>query len=197
MSNTERWTDRAAIGELMQGWMYRDLGQWGRLRGLFHPEGTIAVTWFEGRFADFVNGSMSMGASDFRSKHLIGTPLITFNHHKALAETNAIIVGESKELRLGCNVHARFVDRVEHRDGRWGLVKRACVYDFGAFTFPFGPVAIDDARVESYPREYAALAYLLESAGFPLRRVFPTRGSEQERALKDADCFWLNSTTSP
>lgn len=65
--------DRQQITDLLTGWMHRDLGEWDQLRGLFHPDGTIEITWFEGLASDFVDGSMRMGASDIRTKHLIGT----------------------------------------------------------------------------------------------------------------------------
>lgn len=71
--------DRQQLNDLMNGWMHRDLGEWDQLRELFHPDGTIEITWFEGLGSDFVNGSMRMGASDLRTKHLIGSPAVTFN----------------------------------------------------------------------------------------------------------------------
>ena len=48
--------DRVKIADLINGWMHRDLAQWDELRNLFHPGGTIEVTWFEGAFGDFVAG---------------------------------------------------------------------------------------------------------------------------------------------
>jgi hypothetical protein len=40
--------DRQSIADLMTGWIHRDLAQWDKLRELFHPDGTIEITWFEG-----------------------------------------------------------------------------------------------------------------------------------------------------
>ena len=54
--------DRVKIADLINGWMHRDLAQWDELRNLFHPGGTIEVTWFEGAFADFVAGGRGLGA---------------------------------------------------------------------------------------------------------------------------------------
>lgn len=89
--------DRQQLNDLMNGWMHRDLGEWDQLRELFHPDGTIEITWFEGLGSDFVNGSMKMGASDLRTKHIISSPAVSFNEagNKALLETNAMIIGES------------------------------------------------------------------------------------------------------
>ena len=185
--------DRLQITVLLTGWMHRDLGEWEQLRNLFHPDGTIEITWFEGLASDFVDGSMRMGESDVRTKHLIGTPVVTFNASatRAIVETNAMIIGESVKLNLGCIGHNRFYDMAEKRDGVWKLFHRQSIYDMASFTFPLGMVAIDQSMVGKYPREYAALAYLLEKSGFPVQRVFATRGSILEQQMKASGARWL------
>lgn len=183
--------DRLALSDLLTGWIHRDLGEWDALRELFHPDGTIEVTWFEGAFSDFVDGSIRMGASKLQSKHLIGSPVVSLNGNKAIVETNAVIVGENAELQLGCAVHNRFYDLAEKRDGVWKLYRRQSVYDMGSFTFPVGAKEIDTTVVARYPREYAALAYVLEKSGFPIGRVFATRGSALEQSMKAEAQAWL------
>ena len=185
--------DRQQITDLMTGWIHRDLGEWAQLRNLFHPDGTIEITWFEGLASDFVDGSMRMGVSDVRTKHLIGTPVVTFNASatKAIVETNAMIIGENVKLNLGCVGHNRFYDLAEKRDGTWKLFHRQSIYDMASFTFPLGLADIDQSTVAKYPREYAALAYLLEKSGFPVERVFATRGSELEQHMKADAARWL------
>ncbi|PXW34609.1 SnoaL-like protein [Klebsiella oxytoca] len=186
--------DRLQITDLLTGWMHRDLGEWDQLRNLFHPDGTIEITWFEGLASDFVDGSMRMGTSDVRTKHLIGTPVVTFNAEatRAIVETNAMIIGENIKLHLGCIGHNRFYDMAEKRDGVWKLFHRQSIYDMASFTFPLGVVGIDQSTVEKYPREYAALAYLLEKSGFPVQRVFATRGSILEQQMKAGGKRWLS-----
>ncbi|WP_326471628.1 nuclear transport factor 2 family protein [Enterobacter wuhouensis] len=187
--------DRQQLNDLMNGWMHRDLGEWQQLRDLFHPDGTIEITWFEGLAGDFVDGSMRMGASDLRTKHLIASPAVTFNAsgNKAILETNAIILAENVKLNIGCECHNRFYDLAEKRDGVWKLFHRQSVYDMGTFTFPLGPVEIDRRIAAKYPREYAALAYLLEQSGFPPGRVFATRGSDLEANMKAEGQRWLST----
>ena len=135
-----------------------------------------------------------MGASDVRTKHLIGTPVVTFNANatRAIVETNAMIIGENVKLNLGCIGHNRFYDMAEKRDGVWKLFHRQSIYDMASFTFPLGMVAIDQSMVGKYPREYAALAYLLEKSGFPVQRVFATRGSILEQQMKADGKRWLS-----
>lgn len=185
--------DRQDIADLMTGWIHRDLGEWDRLRDLFHPDARIEITWFEGPAGDFVDASARMGASDFRTKHVVAAPALTFSADgsRAIAETNAIIIGENARLALGCNGHNRFIDRVERRDGAWRLQDRKSVYDFATFTFPLGLVEVDREAASRHPTEYAALAYLLEASGFPVGRVFATRGSEGEKEIKQSALDWL------
>ena len=185
--------DRQQLNDLVNGWIHRDLGEWAQLRDLFHPDGTIEITWFEGLASDFVDGSMRMGASDLRTKHLITLPRITFNAdgNKATLETNAVIIAENVKLNIGCECHNRFFDLAEKRNGVWKLFHRQSIYDMGTFTFPQGWVEIVQKDVARYPREYAPLAYLLEKSGFPLGRVFATRGSELEAKMKAEGQRWL------
>lgn len=190
--------DRLAIAYLQTRWIHRDLGEWEALRELFHPDGVIEITWFEGLFTDFVDASARMGASQFHTKHVITSPVLAFNEtrNRAVAETNAIIVGENVALDLGCMGHNRFLDRIEKRDGLWKIVDRKSIYDAATFTSPLGPVDIDIALARTSPREYAALAYLLEKSGFPVAKIFATKGSDMERRIRSDAAAWLAAAGS-
>jgi hypothetical protein len=183
--------DRQSIADLMTGWIHRDLAEWDKLRELFHPDGTVEISWFKGTASDFVDGSMRMGKSDFGTKHDISAPVVTINGNKAIAETNAVVIGENVRLNLGVSAHARFYDRVEKRKGVWRIANRQGIYDFCYFNFPQGAVEIDRELVKKYPREYAALAYLLEKSGFPVKGVFATKGSDLEKTMKANGQAWL------
>jgi SnoaL-like domain len=183
--------DRQSIADLMTGWIHRDLAEWDKLRALFHPDGTIEISWFEGLANDFVEGSMRMGQSDVRTKHFISAPLVTFKGNKAIAETNAVVIAENVRLDLGVSAHARFYDQVEKRGGVWKIAKRQGIYDFAYFNFPQGVVEIERELLKKYPREYAALGYALEKSGFPVKRVFATKGSDLEKTMKANGQAWL------
>jgi hypothetical protein len=183
--------DRQSIADLMTGWIHRDLAEWDKLRALFHPDGTIEISWFEGLASDFVEGSRRMGQSDVRTKHFISAPLVTFKGNKAIVETNAVVIAENVRLDLGVSAHARFYDQVEKRGGVWKIANRQGIYDFAYFNFPQGVVEIDRELLKKYPREYAALGYALEKSGFPVKRVFATKGSDLEKTMKANGQAWL------
>ena len=185
--------DRLNIADLMTGWIHRDLGEWDQLRNLFHPDATMEITWFSGTASAFVDGSMKMGTSDLKTKHVVTSPAVTFNGNKAIAETNAIIVGDNAVLGVGCENHCRLYDRVEKRDGVWKILDRHAIYDTATFTSPFGVVEVDQRTVQKYPREYAPLAYLLEKSGFSVNRIYPTKGSDLEKQIKAEAQAWLKA----
>jgi hypothetical protein len=53
--------------------------------------------------------------------------------------------------------------------------------------------ALHRELVRRYPREYASLGYLLEKSGFPVKRVFATKGSDLEKTMKTDGHAWLVS----
>lgn len=186
--------DKREIDALINGWMYRDIGEWDKLLELFHDDGVIEVTWFEGLFRDFVAASRRMGASGLKTKHLIGVPSVISDGDRAISETNAVILVDNDKLDFGCAVHNRFFDMVERRGGEWRIVKRQSIYDMGTFTFPYGPAEIDGVAARRYPRAYAPLAYVLEKSGVPVKRVFATKGGELEANMRRDALTWLASS---
>ncbi|VTQ54601.1 Uncharacterised protein [Campylobacter jejuni] len=75
---THTLQDQQDIADLMNGWIHRDLSQWDQLLELFHGDGVIEVTWFEGIFSEFVEGSKKNGwlglshqTSDRRTGHYL------------------------------------------------------------------------------------------------------------------------------
>jgi hypothetical protein len=185
--------DRQDILDLMTGWMHRDLANWDGLAQLFHPDGTIEVTWFEGLAKDFIEGSVKMGKSDFRSKHFIGQPIVRFNGQKAIAETNAMIIVDNAALNLGCVTHNRFYDLVEKRNGAWKILRRQTIYDTGHFTFRsawWKSITMSSAcTLASTPH----FGYLLEKSGFSVKRLFATKASQLEKEMKQKGEGWLSS----
>ncbi len=185
--------DKVAIGELINGWIYRDTGQWDKLAALFAPQATIEVTWFEGLASEFIAASRKMGKSPISSKHFIGAPVITFSEDgsRAVAETNAMIIAMNESIRLGATVHNRFLDNLQKIGGEWKICQRQVVYDCGSFDFPAGIVDIDGEIVAQFPLAYAPLGYLLHSAGYAVQRLFATRNSPLEDDVRRSNAAWL------
>jgi len=50
--------DRQAIRELVENWViWRDAGDWERFRTVWHPDGRMMATWFQGPAEEFIRVS--------------------------------------------------------------------------------------------------------------------------------------------
>ena len=58
MQSAEEITDRREISELLQNWVvWRDAGDWDRFRTVWHPDGRMMATWFQGTADEFIRVS--------------------------------------------------------------------------------------------------------------------------------------------
>lgn len=188
-------TDEAAIEAVIRNWgFWRDQGRWDDLLTTFHPEGTIDVTWFRGRFVDFVDASREMRKTRRGSKHEIGASMITVRGNRAIAETNVRILGRREIHGVLCDTTAlgRFLDFLERRD-RWAIVRRAAIYEKDRIdpVMPGTTIPFDRARLDALPAPYRFLGYSLSQGGFPVADDLPTDDSPAlERLMADGQA-WL------
>lgn len=51
----EDWKERLLIRELVENWaVWRDAGDWARFRTLWHDDGRMMATWFQGTADEFI-----------------------------------------------------------------------------------------------------------------------------------------------
>lgn len=189
----------ASIAELMTAWgRHRDAGRWDRLADLFAPGAFLDLAWFHGSADDFVAScrQRSSGKS-LRSKHVIANPLITVRGDRALAETDAQLLTDQRDLDLGAVTHIRFLDCLVRVGDSWRIAYRASIYDLCAFTSPTGRFDVDVDAARRFPREYAGLAYILSRSGYPVTADSPTRGGPLEDDIQRAEAEWLHGGPLP
>jgi len=65
--------DRLAIRDLVENWvLWRDAGDWERFRTVWHDDGVMMATWFQGPFQDFIRVTKegwAKGARDAGDEH--------------------------------------------------------------------------------------------------------------------------------
>jgi hypothetical protein len=187
--------DKAEVAEVIQSWgFWRDQGVWEKLATTFHPEGTIRVTWFNGRFADFIAASKEMRKMRRGAKHDIGGSRIELRGHRAFAETIVKIMGRRELHGVECDSIAwsRFYDFFEKRD-RWAICRRVAVYEKDRIdpVVPGTAIPFDEARLAGMPKAYRFLGYSLALGGFPVSNDLPTDDSPAlEQLLRDGE-IWL------
>jgi hypothetical protein len=187
--------DRGEIEQVIRNWgFWRDQGAWDRLAGTFHPEGTIEVTWFRGRFVDFIDASREMRRTRRGSKHEIGASRIEIRGRRAVTETNVRILGRRELHGVECDTTAwsRFHDFFEKRE-RWAICRRVAVYEKDRVdpVVPGTVVPFDATRLAQMPKAYRFLGYSLSLGGFNVAGDLPTDDSPAlERLLRDGEA-WL------
>lgn len=193
-------SDRLDCMDLIQAWaLYRDQGRWPELLETFHPDGIIAVTWFRGAFADFVEASKGAAAkSQSLSKHQLGWPLITLRGDRAVAETSVAILGRATiQGILVDNVsYGRFLDRLERRGGRWRIAERVAIYEKDRLDPVIPDPAFDRLMVETdfsaFPEACRFLAFRLVSSGRSLASPIMSHGSDETKELYRRYLKWLS-----
>lgn len=192
-------SDRLDCMDLIQAWgLYRDQGRWSELLDTFHPDGTIAVTWFKGAFVDFVEASRKAAAgSKSLSKHQIGWPLVTLQGDRAIAETSISILGRATlEGVLVDNIsYGRFLDRLQRRGGRWRIAERVAIYEKDRLDPVVPSEAFNRFMAETnfsiYPEAYRYLAHRLVSTGRKLASPIVVNATAEAEALYSRYRGWL------
>jgi hypothetical protein len=192
--------DSLAISRNVASFAFRDQGRWDELRNLFHPDAQIAVTWYRGPVAGFIEGSaqMSAAAGAAVSKHLIGVPRVTVSGSRALSDTDVIILARAKigPLEVDVTSYLRFFDRFERRDdGVWRVACRTGVYEKDRIDpvapSPLFPLVYWLAGFHRFPPACRHLAGGLVRNGHALAMPIIEVGTEGEAALRRDAELWL------
>ena len=188
--------DAAAIRELVENWaVWRDAGDWERFRTVWHDDGRMMATWFQGSAEEFVAVSREGFERGVSILHFLGGSSVDVAGDRAVAQTKMTISQRGLVHDVLCDVvcTGRFYDFLERRDGRFGLVLRQPIYEKDRLdpVDPAAGLALDRALLEHFPVGYRHLAYLQTQLGFTVKQDMPgLTGAEVER-LYAAGAAWL------
>src|SRR5690348_11102518 len=119
--------DRLAIREIVENWaLWRDARRWDRFRRLWHPDGRMWATWFQGSFEDFIAVIQQGYDTGARIHHMLGGSSVDIAGERAVAGTKLSIAQRAPVDGVPCDVTCwgRAYDYLEKREGRWGIVLR-------------------------------------------------------------------------
>ena len=192
--------DRMAIRELVDNWaMWRDTGRWDDFRTLWHPEGVMMATWFQGGFEAFIKASQGGFVRGARTSHFQGGTSIDLEGNRAIAQTKMQIAQRGPIEGVLCDVvcSGRFYDFLEQRAGRWGIVLRQPIYerDRVAPVDPAATVRLDPALLARFPEGYRHLAYLQSKNGQTVKLDMPGLIGPELDALYARGVAWLKGKT--
>ncbi len=115
--------DRQLIRDLVENWvLWRDAGDWERFARVWHDDGFMMATWFQGPAADFIRVSRHGFERGVSILHFLGGTSIDLAGERAIAQTKMTISQRADVHDVACDVvcTGRFYDFVERRDLRWG-----------------------------------------------------------------------------
>jgi hypothetical protein len=188
--------NRQAIRDLVENWVvWRDAGDWDRFRTVWHDDGRMMATWFQGGYEDFMRVSQEGFDRGVRILHFLGGSAIELAGNRAIAQTKMTISQRAPVDGVNCDVvcTGRFYDFLEQRDGRWGLVLRQPIYEKDRLD-PVDLAAelkLDHGLLAQFPEGYRHLAYLQIRIGYTVKRDMPGLDGPEVEALYARGARWL------
>lgn len=198
----EDTASRQEIREVVERWaVWRDAGDWDRFAGVWHPDGYMTATWFQGSFRDFIAVSRQAYEAGVRILHFLGGSAIDVRGDRGIAQTKMTISQRAAvhgvEVDVVCT--GRFYDFFERRDGRWAIVRRQPIYERDRMdpVDPAASVTLDAGQLTRFPYGYRHLGYLQAELGFAVKTGLPgLDGEVTERLYAEGDA-WLNGSATP
>ena len=193
--------DRIAIRDLIENWaVWRDAGDWDRFATVWHDDGWMSATWFQGSATDFIKVTKEGWAKGVSILHFLGGTSIDLAGHRAVAQTKMTISQRGRVHGVECDVvcTGRFFDFLEKRAGKWGLVRRQPIYEKDRLD-PVDPTAelkLDQAKLKQLPEGYRYLAYIQEEIGYRVKRDMPGLTGAEVEKLYGEGRQWLQAVGS-
>jgi hypothetical protein len=193
---TPETEDRLAIRELIENWaVLRDARLWEAFRKVWHDDGVMQATWFQGTADEFIKVSQEGYAKGVRILHFLGGMTIELAGTRAIAQTKMTISqrGPFDGVLSDVVCTGRFYDFLEKRGGRWGLVLRQPIYEKDRVD-PVDPAAkltLDQDLLQQFPEGYRHLAYLQHKIGYKVKRDMPGLDGPELEALYARGKAWL------
>ena len=188
--------DRLEIRALVENWaLWRDARQWDRFRTVWHKDGQMWATWFQGSYEEFIKVSQEGYDRGVRIAHMLGGMTIDIKGKRAIAQTKMTITQRAPVEGVMCDVvcTGRFYDFIEKRKGKWGLVLRRLAYEQDRLnpvepgTFP----KLDKTLLAKFPEGYRHLAYLQTRIGYKVKPDMPGLDGPDLDALYAKGAAWL------
>jgi hypothetical protein len=207
-------TDTLAIREVIENWaLWRDAGDWERFATVWHDDGWMTATWFQGPASTFIEVSREGFERGIDILHFLGGFTCDIVGHRAVAQTKMTINQRAAVDGVLVDVvcTGRFYDFLEKRpstgsDGRlsptadrWGIVRRQPIYEKDRMdpVEPSATLTLDPERLARFPEGYRHLAYLQSKIGFDVKVNLPGRRGPVTEALYTEGRAWLEGSDRP
>ncbi len=194
--------DKLAIREAVENWVvWRDSGDWERFATVWHTDGWMTATWFQGPAKKFIEASREGFSKGVNILHVLGGWSCDVAGPRAISQVKMTIHQRAPVDGVLVDVvcWGRFYDFFEKREGRWGIVRRQPIYEKDRLD-PVDPSAVlrlDVKLLERFPEGYCHLGYLQAKNGFEVKTGLPgLRGPVVEEVYAGGKA-WLAGSRGP
>ena len=193
--------DRFAIRQVIENWvLWRDSGDWDRFATVWHDDGWMTATWFQGTARDFISASREAFERGVNILHVLGGSTCDIAGSRAIAQTRMTIHQRAALDGVPVDVACigRFCDFFEKRAGRWAIVRRQPIYEKDRLdpVAPSSRVTLDPALLARFPDGYRHLAYLQTKNGFVVKDGLPELRGKAVEQLYAAGRAWLMGSST-
>ena len=195
-------SDKLAIRETVENWVvWRDSGDWDRFATVWHSDGWMTATWFQGPAEKFIEVSAEGMEKGVNILHFLGGWSCEVVGKRAISQVKMTINQRAPVEGVLVDVvcTGRFYDFFEKRKGRWGIVRRQPIYEKDRMDSvdPSAVLKLDAAFLAQFPEGYRHLAYLQAKNGFKVKLGLPgLRGPAVEKVYAEGEA-WLAGSAKP
>jgi SnoaL-like protein len=194
--------DALAIRAVVENWaLWRDAGDWERFATVWHADGWMGATWFQGPAAKFIEASRRDFERGVSILHFLGGSSCDIAGARAISQTKMTISQRAAVDGVLVDVlcTGRFYDFFEKREGRWAIVRRQPIYEKDRLD-PVDPsltLRLDAELLGRFPEGYRHLGYLQSKNGFRVAPGLPgLRGPAVEKLYAEGRA-WLAGSATP
>jgi hypothetical protein len=183
------------------GFLYRDAGDWERFATVWHDDGWMTATWFQGSAKDFIEASRKLFDQGGNILHQLCGWACDISGNRAISQVKMTINRRAplEGVLVDVVCFGRFYDFFEKRDGRWGIVRRQPIYEKDRLdtVAPSAILHLDPDLLARFPEGYRHLGYLQFKNGFTVKNDLPgLRGVEVEKVYEEGGA-WLAGSKKP
>ena len=194
--------DRLTIREVVENWvLWRDAGDWERFASVWHPEGWMTATWFQGPASRFIEVSRQGVERGVNILHALGGFTCDVAGTRAISQVKMNILQRAPlhDVLVDVVCVGRFYDFFEKRDGRWAIVRRQPIYEKDRLdpVDPSATLALDRALLANFPEGYRHLGYLQANNGFTVKQGLPGLRGPAVAKLYAEGRAWLAGSEKP
>jgi SnoaL-like domain len=194
--------DKIAIRETVENWvLWRDAGEWERFATVWHADGWMTATWFQGPAQRFIEVSREGFNRGVNILHSLGGFTCDVAGARAISQVKMTINQRASVDGVIADVvcTGRFYDFFEKRDGRWAIVRRQPIYEKDRLdpVDPSATLVLEEERLARFPEGYRHLGYVQSKNGFTVKANLPgLRGPAVEKLYAEGKA-WLAGSTRP